>query len=479
MQRSEDSPKEVPLTEEEAGFLTARDEEDNRTTTPPVGERVRLPALWVIEAFTPATIANLEEGAHRLGWEADGQLINRDFLAQVGQLRTSARAAGWLNLGLVGPEGRATSWRVDRTAPLPEGVNSVRPTIFQPFPSITLLCCQFELDENLAECLHAPLHEKFSTRKEQVGESRYMYLQVEHLKERQVDVARATTRSICTEWLAEYFPGYFSANSGTRGARTFELMLFSLHDDFAFASRREEPAYLRVLGCQNSGENWRCLDADGLYMTLAEKGDASHGGTLFGNVHKILKGKESLGGYGQDEESQVVNWLGSYLDRSLATLALNSLADSVIAQLGRARDELSGIGIAADSTVLWAFEERIAMLERTTLPLTTDLKAYCRREALFLHDLLEFEQEITFRDLKFKLFADLRGAMRTKAAVIDEMGKHLQAVTSQAGRILAARTSERVAQTNINLQRWMLWLTIAIGAFTVVSAIDPLKKLLE
>jgi hypothetical protein len=464
---------ELAKTADERAYREERDDRDNKKTTPPQDERVWTPTIWVIEAFTPPLIHKLEEGANRLAWTADGHSINEDFLSKIGEMRSAAGSSGWVNVGYVVAPTNGPKWPFQREAPLPPGVQSLRPTLIQPFSSTTLLCCQFVLDEHLAKSIEEPLRATYKTQREQLGGKRYRQWTVEHVKEREVQTSRAYVRSVCTAWVREYFPGFFASSLGGEELPTFELVLFAAHEEFSVSTIREQPEWLRLLGCEAAYDNWKCEEAS-LYMSLGERRGASRAVTVFGNVRKIAEGKD-LAGHGSDSADQVVNWMSDF-DRTFATLALSRIGDALVLEMARLRDEFGELDMASDSTVLWQWERRLSQLQRTALPFVADIKGYCKHEPFFLHDLYEFQEERTRGD-PIRLFRGLRWRLKGTAKAISQGERQLRAIAAQAGRLLSSISNEKVAATNIRLQRAMLLLTIVILALTFVTALEPFSKL--
>ena len=213
-------------------YFEKRDTEANSRTSLPAGETVKVPSIWVFEAFTPALINNLQNGVDRLGWSTEDPSLNPDFPDAVSDMRSQSWGGGWLNLGHIVPLGEKQSFSFNRQAPLPSGITAVRASILQPLPSTTLLCCQFMLDDSLANSLEQPLAETYKTYRAPIREKSYRIVGVDHQKQQAVETMRAYLCSICTEWVIEYFPGYFSSDLGGHAVPTCELLLFSKHEDF-------------------------------------------------------------------------------------------------------------------------------------------------------------------------------------------------------------------------------------------------------
>lgn len=63
------------------------DERDNNETKIPEGECVRVPAIWVLEYYTPSQIENLHSGIESHNWNTDDNLIGSDIQSTLDKFR--------------------------------------------------------------------------------------------------------------------------------------------------------------------------------------------------------------------------------------------------------------------------------------------------------------------------------------------------------------------------------------------------------
>lgn len=102
-----------------------RDQKINSCTSLPPGEKVRIPSIWVFEAYTPSLIGNLQDGVDKLGWAGSETLMNPDFPDAISDMRSTRLAGGWLNLGYIVPVNDKQYLGPLRHAPIPPGIVAI------------------------------------------------------------------------------------------------------------------------------------------------------------------------------------------------------------------------------------------------------------------------------------------------------------------------------------------------------------------
>jgi len=468
------------VTEEEPSeyYKNKRDPKINASTTPPADEAVRVPSIWVLEAFTPTLVGALRRGAEKLNWLESDRALNPDFPDRVNELRSQAWGGGSLNLGYILPIGTRLGLSPNRVAPLPAGIAAIHASILQPFPSTTLLCCQFLLEDDLANSLEQPLREVFATYSQPIGSGITRIVTVDQQKEQAVELSREALRTICAEWVAEYFPGHFRSELGGKSAPTCELITFAKQGDFNIQRSGAEPHFLQMLSLERTPDIWVSDDLPGLLLQVRRRAAQSPGrAVLFGNADLALAGKD-LGAYGATKEEQLTRWCHD-LDWTLGAWALSQVAQDFIAEIGKTRDAYGSVDLSSASSGaanIWELERGFLHLQRNAIPFAHDLAVYCESEGRFMHEVYEFRP--TFHlGFERKLFGDMRVWLKEAAAHIQEAEKQVRAIGAQAGRMISAVTNERLAQTNIRLQRWMFVMTGAVLLLTLLTAWEKIKEL--
>jgi len=459
-----------------------RDPGDNAKTSLPPDESLRVPCIWAFEAFTPTLIDNLWDGARRLQGSESSLGAQEPFADLVADWRLRARGGGWVNLGfIVNPE-QYRPIEHTLTARLPTGVKAVHATILQPLPSTTILCSQFIFDEQGRSALEAPLREVFSTYAENREKGIVSFISVEHQRIQAVEVMRAYLRGQCTDWLANTFPGLW-ASGGASAIPTVELMLFSKRDEFENRTPRNanESSVLNVLRLDTPFETWKSDELPGLYLKLDGSTKNSPGrAVLFGNIESALRGTD-LAAYGSQREDQIAHWCQD-LDHTFGVWILGLIADSYVRDLATVRDGYGSLQFDATAESLTSarrLETTVSALTRNSMPFAYELKQYCRRKSLFMHEIYEFDPVTKWPGVERKLFANMRENLILVARHIKDVEQHVRTVAIQFGQIVSAMANERLGSTNLKLQRAIAWMTIAILVLTALLAKKEISEVGE
>jgi len=467
----ENSEVEVP-----SFYRNERDPRVNASTAPSADERIRIPTIWVFEAFTPTVAGALRRGAERLNWLESDRAINPAFPDRIDELRSYAWGGGWLNLGYVVPVGTPTGLPPRRVAPLPSGVTGMQASLLQPIPSTTILCCQFLLNDDLARSAEVALRETFATYMEPLRGGARRIVTVEQQKAQRVELERESLCAICAKWVVEYFPGHFHSEIGGNAPPTCELMLFTRQEDFAVRGRATEPNFLQVLSLEHTPRNWASDELPGLYLQFRERlAQSATRAVLFGNVNLALSGID-LRGYGETKEEQIVHWC-NYLDSSFGAWVLRLIAQDFIAEIGKSRDSYGSVDLSAKierTQHVRELDQRFLHVQRNAVPFAHDVAIYCESEARFMHEVYEFRPTI---DLGFeqRLFGDMRLWLKQAAAHIQQAEQQVRAIAAQCGQMISAAVNEDLARTNVRLQRRISFMTAAVLLLTSVMAWDMLK----
>ncbi len=455
------------------------DQKINTCTNLPPEERVRVPSIWVFEAYTPSLIGNLQDGVDKLGWAGPEALLNPDFPDAISDMRSTRWAGGWLNLGYIVPVNDKQYFPFHRRAPLPSGIEAIQASVWQPFPSTTLLCCQFILADSLANSLEQPLAESFKTYKEPIGKNSVRFVEVEHQKQEAVEVMREYLYSLCSNWITEYFPGYFSSDIGGHALPVCGLLFFSKQEDFTDSVRDGlEPSFLQMLNLHVARDTWTSKELANLYLQFAERrGHAPGRAILFGNVNQALN-DQNLDMYGSDTREQKVVHRLHDLDRTLGTWVLGLIAQDFVAEMGKTRDAYGSLSISSNSInseKLRELDRKLLEFQRNAIPFSHDITAYCERAVWFMHNVYEFQPTQKWGDYESNLFGDMRQQLSSSATHIESAEQQIRAIALQTGNIISTISNEKLASTNLRLQNSMVWMTMVLLFLTVIMA-QPLLK---
>jgi len=446
----------------------------NSLTSPPPEEEIRIPTIWAFEVYTPTCINNLRRGATTLGWvSSDGMFINPDFTNRVEDFRSRASGGGWLNLGYIVNEGKST-WPMHRQGPLPDKVRSIRAAIHQPLPSTTILICQFLFEESAIISVEQTLRAEYATYSTPIRGGR-RFISVENQKHEATNTMRAYLRSICTNWIKEHVPGYFSSEYSISGIPTCELVTFK-------HCRPYEPigtpiySFLQMLNLEHNYQAWKTDDAKGMFFQFFEVVEHEFGrAVITGKLDEMLAG-QSLEAYGKDRESQILNWV-RYLDHTLGAWVLYVLTLDFEKQLGMIRDDYGNIDISNIKTAAKDaihIDHKLLHLQRDVVPFADDLTAYCENEHVFMHEVCNFSPANDRRKAG-NLFKSMKEAMVSKARYLVRVEAQTRAIAIRVGQVISSITTDKLANSNLKLQRGVYWMTFMLLVLTVVLVFAEFK----
>jgi len=84
--------------------------------------------------------------------------------------------------------------------------------LLQFIPSTTILVCQFNFEDDLANIIDDSLRETYKTYKKKIKHG-YRFESIQHQKKDNINLNREYLNNICSTWLKENFAGIFASNS--------------------------------------------------------------------------------------------------------------------------------------------------------------------------------------------------------------------------------------------------------------------------
>lgn len=202
-----------------------RDPEDNRSTTPPESEKIHLRSVWIAECYPASRVSNLVDGLRKLGWLDDPYTPGQSVEKWLEDSRSSGDSAYWQNVGVIYPKGRRLLGPA-LAGTLPEGVESIYFYLFGMGSNLTVATFQFNMSD--AVRLDSPLRSDLRTVSEATGRSSSVrFLQPYHRKERVLANARAKLHGRLSGWIAERFPGIFTASKADLDFPSCDFITFT------------------------------------------------------------------------------------------------------------------------------------------------------------------------------------------------------------------------------------------------------------
>ena len=257
------------------------DRRDNEQSRLPANEEIHLGGLVLVEAFTPATVSALYRSLANFP-NARGE--NKKWISDLVSGRSATGRAGWGSLGAVRRPG---DFGIDNFDPeLPEGVDAIWPYVFYPTPSLTLVVATFTLTEvagDLSHLLRDDYHTSVVDMRLHVlgrfGRIRalipwahparrsfwYTVLRADDQKRRACESLMEAQETSCWKWMADNFPGRFSAEA--MAERPTTRLIFT-KEQVPF---KREPRWLSSLGLGGFPlDVWRSTTATGWAIRLGQ-----------------------------------------------------------------------------------------------------------------------------------------------------------------------------------------------------------------
>lgn len=450
-------------------YITQRDQQINTKTTPSIDEKIKLPTIWAFEVFPPEFIENFYHGIEKLQW-LDEKIDSMDnFQDTLHDLRHRLTGGGWINLGYIRDDSALHTIPRSRTAKLPNGIQSIRASIFQPIPSTTILICQFFLDDDLSDVIDKSLRKNYQTYKQKTKFG-YRIMDVEHQKRETIHLELEFLNNLCSTWIKDHFAGLYASDDIQEEHPTCAFL--TLEKGIPFEEKEFKGDYLSILDMHNNFDAWTSGALQGIHLSFPRKENSVRKSLILsGNINEILK-DEDLKLYGDEKENRVLNYL-QYLDHTFGTWVLNVLLESYIYKITDLRDLYGKTDVhdrkKAISTIT-ALDQEVLKSQKNILSFIDEMKYYTDNEIFFMREIYEFEaMNKTWH--KEKLFAGIRKTIIYRLDLLSQNQKILKETSSAVREINTLITSDYLADTNIIIQKSMKKMTIAILILTMVSTI--------
>lgn len=448
------------------------DPEDNKKTSPPSDEKVRIPSIWVFEVFPPAFIANFYSSVEKLGWAKIELAINHNFPTIIESMRNRSSGGGWLNLGIIARDsGRLSS--IGRKAQLPEGVKFVNASIYQHLPSTTILACQFLLEDNEANSLDHTLRKHFNTFKEKVS-SGHLYHTVINQKVAEVKATREHLRKLCTNWMSNYIPGLFASGIGGGTFPTCEFIALKKYSPYEQLGRIPCDSFLSMMNLDHDIDAWQSDEISGLFLQYPDRSDSKFDRLILtGNISEILTDKKLEGFAGDSREDKILCWM-MFLGNTISTWVLYVIAQTYEKQLGIFRDDYSAVDVSKITQAasgVHGLDKRFLDLQKNLIPFAQELKSFCENKQLFMSDIYKFKpiRDDLHNDTEF--FNSTRERLLYLSDNLSNNEQQIRTIANRTSQIVSAISNDKLTQTNAKLQKGISWMTWALVIFTLILVV--------
>jgi hypothetical protein len=460
----------------DATFWRERDASENAEGRLPDEEHLEIPAVWIVELYTPSTIPGLLEGLRRLGWEV-GKSRDDSLVKWMSEVRTG-RLAGWTSLGLVSSP-KSPHLMTERTALLPPGVDAAFPSLMSVTPSLSALAICFVMGDESARALNAVLRGTYSTFAEPLFKHREVVpyvlwnrpIRLGHRihspdfqrRDGAVRVLDDLERR-CSSWVSRNLPGVFG--SDLRGGLYPSSMFFVSEQTMPLTDEASKIRAMEGPALDRSYEAWRSDEWPGVRTALPHSWRSEGLRLQFGCRRRDAFPDRS--GY-PDEDS---NWTmaqraNDYVPGLSVRWALTCLLDGYHQALSNLRDQSA----KADSYRPVRDLKRLRRLVRTDvydiLLSASEIATFAEDKWRYAHNVIELEQASLRSGEKIELLEQLRSSQISRSRQVE----------NEAGLLLstlAASTDMTQTISNVRVQRALTVLTVlsivvAIAALVVAA----------
>ncbi len=459
-------------------FYHKKDPKDNGLTTLPEDERVKVPAIWAFEVFTPEYVDHFYQSLEKLGW-LDDMISPEHYLEErLDTLRYRVDGGSALiNIGFVIDYSAKQTIPSSKQAHLPKGVNSIHISLLRPMASTTILICQFEFSDDLSYILEETFTKSFQTYIQKHKHST-QFIDVISQKKKSVQLNLEYLKSICSEWLKEHFRGVYASDliKEEHPICTF----LTLEKNIPFTKMDNYTNYLSILDLYHNSEVWTNDTLTGLYLKFYEDRDTMRDNLLLtGNIHEMLKNKD-LSIYHEKNESNYLHYL-HYLDYTLGAWILNVLLDSYIYKINDLRDEYGKANIdnlEKSISTITALDYEVLKVQKNIVPFISELKHYSETPC-FMHNLFEFTPYNQELRKERTLFSSIQKNIIYKVDLLSKQEKILQNTANAVRQMNSIIFSDKLANTNVQMQSSIKFMTKVIVALTIISTISAIVSIFK
>ena len=279
---------DYPVRPGEQAISQIFDPKKNAETCPPDDEFIDLCCMWAVEFYTPAHIDTLLAGFRKLGWDKNHS-NSRSPTSWIQKLRQSPRGSGWLNLGVIYPQG-TDNFLSSRslTAPLPPHVQYATGGLFSLTSSLTCIVMGFVFEEGFSTQFDEALRTDRQTYEKPSGNGYTEVFWPEMQKANHICQIRAEITELAARWFRENLPGLFSSGILEGNLPTCEFVTLQKAEPFPLRSKdNTDPSeyhYLSILDMYSTFNAWRSENTPGLKFT-----DSRNRGPRYHSILAIKK----------------------------------------------------------------------------------------------------------------------------------------------------------------------------------------------
>ena len=446
------------------------DAEDNAKSEPSSNEVIDSLCIWAVEFYTPSQTSELLRGFEKLGWNTEGLSGGYHNPALwIQRNRESSHGGGWFNLGTIRRPSEEMSFRHDRPAPLPSGVEYALASMYSLTSSITCIVIAFVLDETQNRRFEQALRRKRQTYTTPLRGSGYRIVKPASQKEADIRALRAEMREFAAGWFRSHLPGLFASGNLMGEYPTCEFLTLrdALPSPPCSTRDHTKDKWLRILDIDNDFHAWEAEELSGLKFVwpLTSESDNRYHAVMVAREEDFSDETLRLDG-GKDRHS-LVFYVDQFVNEFLSRWALVGMLSGYERYLNSMRDSAAfdPKHRAKPFQLLEGLGSHFAQSIDISA-VSVELQQFAERHWLFKHNVNVFYpcNPALYRDDKIELSETLRQHTTERAEWIRNIDQSIRDILIQYGTTLGTRE-------NIKLQARMGFLTWVIVVLTIMTVI--------
>ncbi|WP_418187424.1 hypothetical protein ACNSOP_00990 [Aliarcobacter lanthieri] len=452
------------------------DPKENLETTPPSDEKIRIPCIWAFEVFPPEYIENFHKSIERLGWNKEKNGGLDYFQDTLHDMRHQNYTGGWINLGYILDESSKNIMPGFRRAQIPNKIHQINASIFQPVPSTSILICQFIFKENENDILEKVLREKYTTYAHQNNKS-YSIKTPFHQKLDAIKLELEKLNNICSEWMKENFQGIYASNFIKENHPVCNLITLTKNTPYEKNdSSKHCYSYLDILNLNNRHNAWIDKKQNGLYLTISTDRNRVREKLILSyneNTNQILN-DEGIKIYGGNKASATLNSLTHELDYTLGTWVLDVLLNSYSYKINDLRDlygKSNRKNLKQSISRLSELDHEVLQSQKNIIPFISEMKHFCKDNFIHMYDIREFILLENKTDNPREFFKNINSSFKFQIELLEQNQKMLKETSTAVREINGLLVSDKIAKTNIRLQKRMQIMTNLMTLFAFITVV--------
>ena len=451
-----------------------RDIKENERSRLPESESIAVPAVWVVELYTPSTISGLLTGVAKLGWEY-GRSRDDSLVEWMGNVR-QGRHAGWTSLGLVSRPDRRDSM-AERLALLPAGVEAALPVLISLTSSLTALVIAFVMTDEGASVLDGPLHAEYHTQSGRdrlfrwwhvipyvlwdgpIRAGRHIY-SPDLRRRKELRAILGGLELSCSAWVAERMPGAFCR--GTNGDKLPTVALLVTEAAAPLTQETHQPWAFGALSLNRDYAAWESEEWPGARLVLPELSGGEDWRLTFAcRRHDAFQ--DNRGYYEPESNWTIAQRADDYVRGLASRWAISCLLDLFQERVSALRDRSATRRLFRPVRDLKTLRSLTQSQLYDVMTSTQEIAEFVKADRGYGHDVLEMRYVHSKGDKPLELLQELKSSQASRSQLVQQDVTLLQSTLS-----IVSDITQTIS--NIRIQRVLVILAVVsiIVAFIAI-----------